>query len=273
MALKVNVFFPDYNLGNANVLKAMAEGIPGASLVPDTWYVGCDVAVIFGLVKRSFAPSFRKAEIIAAHGRKPLLVVERGYVHRDRYWSAGWGGINGRADFRNMSVPSDRWNALGVELKSWRHIDGPVLVCGQVPWDVSVQDSDHIKWVRSTVSAITGMGKPALFRPHPEAVKRGVDYDPGCETSRDSLEADLARAAAVVTFNSNAGVDAVIAGVPTVTMDRGSMAWDTTGHGLDNLGRIPTPDRAEWANRIAYAQWTLDEMTSGLAWQHIGAGF
>jgi hypothetical protein len=85
-----------------------------------------------------------------------------------------------------------------------------------------------------------------------------------------SLEADLSGAAIVVTWNSNSGLDAVINGVPTVTMDKGAMAWDVTGH---SLGEVPpTPDRTAWCHALAWKQWSKGEMVSGECWEAVGRG-
>ena len=67
----------------------------------------------------------------------------------------------------------------------------------------------------------------------------------------------------VVTFNSNTGVEGVLAGVPTVTMDEGAMAYPVTGHKLVD---IVTPDRMAWAYALAWKQWRMEEMFSGVCW-------
>jgi len=270
--MKVGLFYPPYNDGNASVIRAFHSGIPNSSLSDDTRYRKCDVLVIFGLVKYSFKKSFAKGELMNSHDG-PVIVVERGFIKRDKYWSIGFGGINGRANFVNANSLSDRWNKLGVELKPWRDPrGGVVLVSGQVPWDTSVQHMDHLGWCRETVNTVRQMGMEPILRPHPLAVKRNVDYDVDCEVSNKTLEEDLTRSDHVVTWCSNSGVDAVLEGVPTIAMDKMSMVWPVTGKTLLDLVDPFTPDRQQWANNIAYAQWSLDEMRSGEAWQHISRG-
>lgn len=69
-------------------------------------------------------------------------------------------------------------------------------------------------------------GLPVRFRPHPmEQRRRGfLRQVHGCETDRGPLADSLAGATVVVTWNSNTGVDALLAGKPTVAMGEGSMA-------------------------------------------------
>jgi hypothetical protein len=69
-----------------------------------------------------------------------------------------------------------------------------------------------------------------------------------------------------VTLNSSVAVAAVMAGIPTITMDEGSMAWDVTGHSLDD---IRTPDRRPWAHALAWTQYTDDEIKEGLLWDYL----
>jgi hypothetical protein len=80
---------------------------------------------------------------------------------------------------------------------------------------------------------------------------------------------DLQGAHAVVTFNSNTGVDAVIAGVPIFTIDRGSMAWEVSDHDLSEIEKPNLYDREQWAHNLAYTQWTMAEMAGGWAWSHL----
>lgn len=262
--MKVHVFEPWYDPGHQKLLRALAEGIPGAKVCDVRQYEPCDVAVIFGMVKASYARTQTKAQIIRKH-KGPLLVMERGYVRRDEYYSLGFGGINGWADHCNSGMSDDRWKALGVDLKPWRSGGDYVVVCGQVPWDVSVQDTDHRAWCQDTVEMLRRRGYEVRFRPHPMTVTRGVDYG---VTPHPKAEIDQARFA--VTWNSNSAVDAAVAGVPVVAMNRGSMAWDVAGHDLDAFP--PKPDRTQWAADLAYAQWNIGEFRSGAAWAHISRG-
>ncbi len=267
--MRVKVFTPDYNAGNRAVLEDFAAAVPGAQVHDDREYKPCDVMVIFGLVKRSFRKSWAKADLLKAHGKKPVVVIERGFVDRGNYWSVGLNGINGMADFNNDNSPRDRWRRLGVTLRPWDlKRDKPVLVCGQVPWDVTVQDSDHVDWCRATVRKIKRMGRDVIFRAHPAARKKGVDYGVSAPVSTmPSLAGDLARCSAVVTWSSNAAVEAVIAGVPAIAVNQMSMAWPVVGHCLTSLHAPAMPHRGQWAADLAYAQWRRSEF--GDAWRHI----
>ena len=106
------------------------------------------------------------------------------------------------------------------------------------------------------------LGYEPVFRPHPRYPQQFVKFN----RLNGSLSEALGLAKMVVTYNSNSGVDAVLAGVPTVTYDEGAMAWDVTSH---NVGYLVTPERNEWCYRMAYTQWSPEEISNGEAWEHL----
>jgi hypothetical protein len=69
-----------------------------------------------------------------------------------------------------------------------------------------------------------------------------------------------------ITLNSSVAVDTVMAGIPTITMDEGSMAWDVTGHSPDD---VKTPDRRAWIRRLAWTQWHHQEINDGEPIRHL----
>lgn len=209
----------------------------------------------------------------AAAGRR-VLVMERGYVgDRFRWTSLAWDGLNGRGRVPPVDDGGARWRRhFGAALRPWRMSGDYALVMGQVPGDMSLAGVEIDAWYAQACAAARRFGLPVTFRPHPVARERGYQTrtPPGAALLNGALEDALARARYVVTFNSNSGVDAVLAGVPTIACDEGSMAWPVTGHGLD--ADPPTPDRAAWCTAIAWRQWTLDEIAAGAAWDYLKQG-
>ena len=137
--------------------------------------------------------------------------------------------------------------------------------------DVQVQDTDHCAWCRETVEHFDRRGVTVWFRPHPK-IEDIADYgvDPRF-IKLGSLGDTLRIARAFVTWNSTSAVDSVVAGVPTVAMDRGSMAYPVAAHDLDHLDYSPT--RHRWLAGLGYSQWTLDEMRAGLPWRHLNTAY
>jgi hypothetical protein len=199
------------------------------------------------------------------------MVIERGFIHRERYFMVGWGGLNGRADFRNADSPANRFQQLQVKVAPWRTKGDHIVLCGQIPWDAAVQDSDHIAWCRNTASLLARLSsRRILFRPHP-LQPDAVDMSklPVKISRSPSLQQDMVNAWAVVTYNSNAGVEATLAGIPAFVADRGAMGYPILNRELADIESPRMPDRQQWLADLAYTQWTLDEMAMGKAIYHL----
>jgi hypothetical protein len=105
-----------------------------------------------------------------------------------------------------------------------------------------------------------------IFRPHPLGKLPPIE---GCDCSSEPLFKELTQAHAVVTFNSNTAVEALLYGVPVFAFDEGSMVWNVCNRELRDLDNPSEPARQKWLNNLCYAQWTLAEMSEGLAWRHL----
>lgn len=271
--MRVVVYLSSDNPVHDRALNAVADACPyEVERVSGFEWRPADVAVTFGIRKKDVPISWPRGEVIArqrAAGGK-IVIVETGYVNRgdgpEHHYAVGFDGINGHADFRNENMPSDRWNKLGERLRPWRTEGKHILLCGQVPWDASVQDINMLEWLpRAALMVRMHTDRPIVYRPHPKApVPPSV---PGCETSERAFGKDLANAWATVTYNSNCAVESVIAGVPAFATGAGSMAAAVACPKLDLIERPWRPERRQWAWNLAYAQWRLDEMDQ--AWRHL----
>lgn len=203
-----------------------------------------------------------------------VCILERGYVGcRFTYTSVSFGGgLNGRGEFRTPEgVGMERFDSLGVKLTPWASArpDTYALIMGQVQGDCSIRHVDIAEWYAATARQLADAGhRDVYFRAHPGSGRRGGSgHVPGARSLGGTLGEALAGAGLVVTFNSNSGVDAVIAGRPTVAMDAGSMVWDVAGHEVTEVQR---PDRTAWASRLAWCQFSKAEMESGFCAEAVG---
>lgn len=197
-----------------------------------------------------------------------VLVMERAYLgDRFKYFSLGWNGLNGRADFGKPVVDlAARFDEhFGHLYKPWNPEGRYVLLCGQVPGDASLGGRDMRPWYAQQARLASEFyGLPVVFRPHPVAVQKGIVFQvPGTHELRCSYEEALAGARVVVTFNSNSGVDALMAGKPVVAVDEGSMTWGTSSPCFTHDTEEPEGRRA-WAERLAGTQWLAEEVASGV---------
>lgn len=148
-----------------------------------------------------------------------------------------------------------RFEQLGVPIKPWRTGGGHILVC---PPDQPFADLfrfDSAAWMDNIMATLSQ---------HTDRPIR-VRQRKGAERAPVTLQQDLQDCWALVTYVSNAAVEAVLEGVPIFATGRCAASM----MGLRDLSKIETParpDRDQWAWNLADNQFTFDEMRSGLAW-------
>jgi|SRR5262245_3213543 len=227
-----------------------------ASIYPSGQSVECDLAVIWGVHQHG---------VIARQKGKHFLVMERGYIgDRFQWTSLGFDGLNGRAKFPKIDDDGKRWREHFQEyLRPWRFRKMPRLavVMGQVIGDASLHGINFIAWVKEWKEALEDYGYCAMFRRHPLARTRDT-Y--GLSAIDGSLDHTLDLADLVVTCTSNAGVDSVLAGTPTIATDSFSMVYDLMPHKIE---KNFYPPRVEWQRKMAYTQWLPHEIENGDAWE------
>ena len=175
-----------------------------------------------------------------------LLVDRCSFGDTNRWVTLVRNGHGRRGEHRvPVGAPAERWERYQVPVLPWQS-GKRVILCGQhESW--SPRWPNVADWYRTV--------KATHFRRHPSA-----DNPSGLPETRSWKDAGLA-----VTLNSSVAVDAVLAGVPTVTLDEGAMAWDVTSHVPHETLK---PARLPWLHWLAWTQWTHDEIAEGKPWAH-----
>lgn len=269
--MKVIVFEPDYDQKHQRVLRSFKAGIPGSHLLPVNVYSPCDIAVIFGMVKKAYQKTWTKQAVIDRHKGRALIVVESAFVKREQYWAIGFGGQHGNAEFPYLKSDPDIHGRFNLDVKPWRiNPNGYVVVFGQLQRDTNVQHTDHYQWCRTMVSLASAKGHKVLFRPHPRELNPEVYGIHRCFFHTGPLEEALGVAKAGITYNSTSAVDCAISGVPFHAYSPSSYSHSISTP-LANLlaNDFLLLERDEWLKRLGYSQWSLEEMKSGKAWNHL----
>lgn len=183
-----------------------------------------------------------------------VFVTENGYIGKTKALAVGHHSGAGQW----YVGEKDRWSGLGIELKPWREDGDHILVLPQR----SIGEPEIAmpkNWENTIIPHLKKLTKrPIKVRRHP-----GKDRD------ADPVEKDLEGAWAAVTWASGAGIKAIVAGIP-VFHQLGN--WIGAPAASTNLCELETPwmgDRLPMLKRLAWAQWTWDEIRSGEAfrWQ------
>lgn len=196
------------------------------------------------------------AEYEAAGAR--VLVAENGYLPKTddgstKFYALAIGQHNGCG--RWYAGPEPRFE---VRDQPWRKRGGHVLVLPQRGiGSPSVRMPSQ--WTQTVVAKLKRMtDREIRIRPHP-----GHSKGP----ARDTLDRDLAGAHCVVTWGSGGAIKALRAGIPVFhELEHwiGACAASRLDQGIESCNM---PDRAELWRRITWAQWTLEELSSGEAYE------
>ena len=73
---------------------------------------------------------------------------------------------------------------------------------------------------------------------------------------------------AVVNHSSNPAMEAVFAGIPVFVSEK-SLCYDVGNKDLSDIMHPAMPARQNWANRLAYTEWFVEEFREGKPWKRI----
>jgi hypothetical protein len=167
-------------------------------------------------------------------------------------------------------LPSDRAEEFGLEMKPRQRGGEAVFVCGQLAHDAShgMDFTTCRRWAERTIELLSAATfRPIFWRPHPREAQYEMPAVPLSNAQERSLAEDLADAWCVVTYNSSAGLEALLAGVPVIS-DPSAYYSELCGTDLAFVDDAALPilrQRWDFFSRLAYVQWSLEEMESGEA--------
>ncbi len=190
-------------------------------------------------------------------------------------YAVGVGGLKGQASYQNIASPNDRLKALNLTLKPYSGYSPKfVLIIGQAYRGISSYDIDIRKWYKDTATKIKRHTKlPIVFKPHPKTVHNERQWITEKAFLRDnhnlfewSQFVKIEDASAVVSYSSNASVDALLLGVPVIVCSQRNIAFPIVSNAISDLSKpdgpeFPCPARlGQFLADLAYAQWTPAEL-------------
>lgn len=188
-----------------------------------------------------------------------VLVAENAYVHGRHdggsYYALAIHAHNGAGQW-HIGGP-ERWQALGVELKPWRTEGKHILVAPNRDFGMRGFIMPT-RWGEQTAEALRKATKLEVrLRLHPGNNRPAVP-----------LEDDLRDARAVVIWSSSVGVKALIEGIPVICMAPWWICKSATS--AEPGAPVVMDDRREKAmHALAWSQWAVDEIKSGIAFEHL----
>lgn len=253
---EVNIYETNHEISK-KICREIAQGTPSRLLPVDLYIPGH--SMVYGIL-RGTVPIMEQTQAAGYN----YYHIDHGYF-QSRYkvgWDRGYYRItkNGHqarpSEFwQNNAFPSDRRNRLNINFKSWRKDGRNIVVIPLSKFVGQYMGVSPHKWLQKTLRQLANN------------TDRNIIIKPKDEDQ--PLEEVLKDAYAVVAFNSNAAIDALVEGIPAFVTGP-SAAEPVSLFDLTQIEHPYYPDfRKEWANWLSYRQFTFEEMRNGTAWQHI----
>lgn len=191
---------------------------------------------------------------------RPVVVFEEAYTRRLRpdlaHFAAALNGHNGAGEW--FPGGPDRWFELRIKLKLWRATGRHVLVCSSRGMGAPTQ-SEPRGWAEDVARRLKRRtDRPVRIRHHPG------------KTYRDKpLEHDLEDCWAVVVWASNCATEALVRGIPVFYEGPHIVTEGAAQRGIERIEAPDLPERLPVLYRLAWAQWTMDEIAEGACHRHL----
>jgi len=195
-------------------------------------------------------PPQEKTALIYEAAGGTVIVAENGYLG-DTKALAKW-HHSGAGEW--YVGPDNRFTALGIDVKPWRTGGGHILVLPQR----SIGEKGVAmprNWLNNILPRLSKLtDRPIIVRHHPG------------KNPAKPLEVELEEAWAAVTWASGAGLKAICAGIP-VFHDYADWVGGPAATCTFDLENPYLGDRTEMLHRLAWAQWSWEEIESGEAFK------
>lgn len=233
----------------------LRHGINARVIWNSTPQTQADVSIIMG-------PNMYKA--IERSGI-PYLMFNRKLIGNDpqtvhENCAVGWDGFNGRATFCVKEIDPNRLlRYINLdEIEEWKDGGQHILLCEQSDVGRSTEFKSINDFYTHAHNDSYATNQTILFRKKPvgEAQVKPALVKAGFKNSK-----------AVAVLNSTISVEALMAGYPVISYDKGDPVYSITGH---SMAEIVYPEtRLDLFQYMAHCQWTQAEIANGDFWHQL----
>lgn len=288
------------------ILRKFYEGIAAYSLSSDLSvechmdledaYSFCDVAIMFGSWK-SREKGHHLIRTSIAQQANCFICIETPLLNRSvheqntQYRLGVNGFLNNSGVFTDTrdEYPSDRLENLKISWQGWKNNpDGHILLLLQLPGDASLRGQNIYEWAFHTIQAVRNYtDKKIVVRPHPLAPLRTGEefYDfffklhkekisnvSVSDAKEKTLSQDLSESCFSISYTSGSAIDSILYGIPTISTDPGNFAYEISSRyteEIPDVRRSTNEQVHQWLKKLAYHQWSVEEMHNGKAWEYL----
>jgi hypothetical protein len=264
-------YFPNQTAQDSDpIWKAFLESCKKKNIIPVEGSYDADAAVIWSVLWNGRMSGNQRVWKHFRGQNKPVFVLEVGALDRGRLWKVSVNGINGSAIFGPNGMDSKRREQIGLTTKPW-HQSNNIILCIQHALSQQWENMPSTtQWIENIITNLRNYtDRKIIIRSHPrwryqskqKFVNVEIDH-PAPNNESINFKNSLNSAWAVISWNSNPGVVAALEGVP-VFVGPDSLARPIGNLNFQNIESPMMPDREQWANDLAYTEWTVDEISSG----------
>lgn len=233
-------------------------------------FSNCDAAGMVGVKSAELFRAARAAGVVPIYFDKGYIRSRAPSSRTWEYWRISLGAHHPtRTSLMAKKMPADRFESLGIGFEKWKRRRKYILIAGSsAKYHRFYNLPDPTTYAKALVQSIKEISdRPIIYRPKPSW--RDAEPIKGTEFAIDhGIRADLERAHCLVTHGSNACFEAALLGVPSIILGD-AIARPISSTSLSEIEILKHAKRRQWAYNLAYHQWTLEEMSSGLAWATI----
>jgi hypothetical protein len=147
-------------------------------------------------------------------------------------------------------------------LKPWKVNGSKILICPPSDKVASVFGIKNDKWITDTVEEIKKYSdREIIIRTKPQSRSERVGSNPIQSVLDDNIFI-------LVTYNSIAATEAIIHGIPAITLGPNA-ASNVSINNIKDIEQPIYPDRQLWLNNLAYGQFHVSELKDGTAWEYL----
>lgn len=147
-------------------------------------------------------------------------------------------------------------------LKPWKKDGSKILLCPPSDKVASVLGIENEEWIQRISQEIRKYSnREIVIRTKPKSRAERT----GRNTIQSALDDDIFL---LVTYNSIAATEAIIHGIPALTLGPNA-ASKVSLNKIRHLEQPIYPDRQLWLNNLTYGQFHITEFRNGIVWNHL----
>jgi hypothetical protein len=219
--------------------------------------------------------------------KKPILILDAHVLRmlpNNKNWiRLSWNSIYLDEGLHPYDPTYDRWkyisNKFNLTMNAWNRGGDVILINLQKSTDgalnrLNFNNTPYTEYILNKIIEIRKISnRPIRLRSHPLDtevrifLENNLKLDNISFSENSNLYDDFKDTWCMITYNSTSVVESILYGIHTISLDPSSLAWNYGGQSISDIERDLSFDRYEWANRVSFMSWHVDELNNSYLWK------